>query len=1704
MTFINTSASVSVSTASMINTDLNKHSNTNAMLNQIKSASQFESVIRSTALALLEADVRSILDTLESIVVWTEATEVRVEYTGKVSNPKTKKGMVKRHKTTVLKTGGQVIDTQGTIAQRRAFMASILEEHGVTDIKVANASKKVVNHAAVQAAVAQRKEWNRQIEQHKADKVANAAYLAELSAFEGEIANIEQQLVKLRNATPVRVSKARKPMVAKTTKSKSRPNTHVKVNGKWVAKAAIRNANRMACLTKVRAALTPINQGFACPTPEFGTCLTSIYRTNIVMQQSTNRIVDEQEVLSFFTPEQIDLFTDEELQMIIDDTIVGRDTQCQATLQEAFDAVISEYIDMKEPINQDQGGKVVKHSIQVEDTTIEDTAMISKEDMIAITEMIAETALNRLNTDTRELYLSEKDQARVADFVSKFADKLTAPQYLNIRLEVRAKSGKAIVQSNRRLNEFMANFDLFGYSMDGEVKTPQAGFLKLSETETVEIAPCGKEAAYNVVDAYTFYGRFMNHVTANLTAPEKADFVKSLTRDAKNNYAECENPNAVAFKPSGGSGSIVTVDFNAGTVTLAGRDLEVNPTVDLGFGEVAGVQGLFLFALTLINKSLPAVNTLINNCPSLFKNEENYGASYAETDLAHKVVNNFNLPVKLAKAGRNPEKFPFFGMSKASWNLGKIAECIGRGELMLVDKYNMKWGATGTAAESVLLGCARDEQNRIVEIYNLNDANKEAKVYNRPAANKYLFAQLEDRVNSNFAVALSDGTVSYSAGKMARTVFSTQRFANGSGVAMINKEFGFDYTVAKTVKETFNVLTLPAHLRKGDTDAKGWKRFDRVADEYVTKFNTMINEARGKVFGPGKTILGLEDIATGTKSNAVVRNSSKALDLRVTGGHAVRTSETEVLVRVDVEIVGTFDQYVKLRGIGKKCTTLPYEVLGLGNEWDILLNIEAVKGWPALIEMFCNAQPGTCHYLPNNGELILDNGVVVDLKAPSNMFTRWCEENTEERIISFKMNRASYNDHLPVILPHLAESLEELKAQCGPGPDCFVEDNNEADWVIMHERVQMIKGDMVFDVEVSVPKESVSWTQLTLEAANGISIQDRELGNDMLDQLKKPMANAQALLNSLKHSDELPTFNVSTIEGRQALAAAIGGAPSKNPGFTNHKQLFIKMLQTVAGGFRIKSNSINPVTVHPLAFNAFGGFTSGSATREVAEILDFLYFVTDDSFNAYVGIEGIINAKLTRISRVLKNWATNLVQSAKCMKKITRCGNLLGGKVRTSYDPRLNDVIIDGVTLPVVMMNPAMAQRFVNKASGTVALKDGDIIGITRTPMPFMTACVLRVESDLPDAHVFVRPKVWHAANEGDSDGDGIAFMNLTQFGFDVARAARMNESLMGPAGYEYVYGANLPVFGFCEYDDKWGKKSLNLWGDAFLVKNLDGEMVAKSPITVIKPGAYGMNAAKVAEHYLYNVGASYGVCSALAFQAANAMQVDAKTDADRKIQESLVGACVIAWRLVYEGCGLSGYSKKNKAFFELLNIAKMDPLNTKPVVAVLPKGSDATYMSVYKAKKAGILDQCVVESTTKHLNKTLSAAVGCGELSHDALIRLIFGTSAYTAYRSMEKKGIEGNNLFRVPGYKDAKVIKSATLFGCLRRLGQGNDPVDVAEGESYIAEGMPMSLIEETRRTGARGLYNSRMVDLVNLGTELFHQVSTQLAIIEEESNR
>lgn len=257
--------------------------------------------------------------------------------------------------------------------------------------------------------------------------------------------------------------------------------------------------------------------------------------------------------------------------------------------------------------------------------------------------------------------------------------------------------------------------------------------------------------------------------------------------------------------------------------------------------------------------------------------------------------------------------------------------------------------------------------------------------------------------------------------------------------------------------------------------------------------------------------------------------------------------------------------------------------------------------------------------------------------------------------------------------------------------------------------------------------------------------------------------------------------------------------------------------------------------------------------------------------------------------------------------------------------------------------------------------------------------------------------------------------------------------------GYSHLYGADVPFADFMSVSDKHSKKNpaASVVMVASSIKNPDSEAQESIALT---PEVLGDFAARVANHYKSAVGVGYGICSKLVFNAA-----DVAAKGESAELNMLTEACLVAWRQLYEGLGLSGYSREAHNVFHIINAASCDTRalqvsSINGVVDVIFQDPTWTTTRTSCVSGASVLAACFS-------NLNVSEAVFKAIISARTVTRVV---------AKLEGFGKEPTKWW------DA-VIPATVKFGTLRRISQGDDRVaelfsaqeeaELASDEAFIA---------------------------------------------------
>lgn len=1023
----------------------------------------------------------------------------------------------------------------------------------------------------------------------------------------------------------------------------------------------------------------------------------------------------------------------------------------------------------------------------------------------------------------------------------------------------------------------------------------------------------------------------------------------------------------------------LVIDFNSKEVRSR-SDRKANELVQIANKEYDSKFALFVLAIQLCTStSTSRINATLAELPNLWERSDNYGAKMKATDPTRVTLDYLCLP--LTFSGTKKGIFPFIKLENDQFDCSSIASIT---EPVAVDKYAKQWVTLRKGAQAMMIGRSGDI------VLSPHDGGKAAKEYNRPTQGmKFLKADSPNRVFSKLRIDLGDNTYAIPEGIMLMTAFTNSRLGAGSGVSFVKPGTKIHHQVEKTLTGQVTTLRVPSAIRAKMANLPGG-----LFENLKTAVTLQCEKLVGKSFAPGQLVLGM----FGGKYE-IIRNDNHNQTLTVTAVDirdlsAIKGRADSFQVKLSV-LLDEHDDCLKFRNMGIKLTTLPYPVKGLRDDWQLILNNETAKGKLGLVHLFANKYGAT--YYPNEGLLILDEPCVikegnfdcqiVDLKEANNAFTQWVKENTEE-----------VNIQMPIV----KEEWEVIKASQPTADDIKVL-QDIVTHVVVEERIQVIYGLMPYEVEISTPRENTGTGSLTLEQLAALSLQHKELAETIWEESRKYQSVVKDLVASVLKTDMSTDnmFVLTTQEGREKLRESMKGE------FSSDREVLSKLEKAFPQGLVLTSvykEDDNFVYIKPSVLSKMGSFFGKSASGIALDVLSFLNYLLDAGMENESGIDSLMFSWIEKLSTSLDAWLDSMAKSNGVLKKLGRTSKcLVNGKVKTSYHPEL----MSQEGLPTIILHPHCAMV------DLLGAKDGDIIGIGRTPMVFITACKIKLSTIGRVGHVMLTPSVWAAATEGDSDGDGIFTINLTKRGVTLAEAHTINNHAMGQAGYSLVYGDDVsqhPYAEFVSYSDKWGKKAVNKIG-----------VISRQ----IPFNQYVENAGKVSSHYSFAVGTSYGICSVLTFYTANLKYAQADKEQLRVAEL----ATVVAWRKIYEGLGLSGYSVQANEFFEILGKASYS--------------KDFTY--IMKEGKVDYVSNAKSGETILQAIPKLCELAGINHMADcTSIMRTIIACNQIRIGYSRVENGKKVND----------NMLHRAALFGALRRMGQGQYGIDPMEEFSQEAQ--------------------------------------------------
>jgi len=1039
----------------------------------------------------------------------------------------------------------------------------------------------------------------------------------------------------------------------------------------------------------------------------------------------------------------------------------------------------------------------------------------------------------------------------------------------------------------------------------------------------------------------------------------------ALLADIVGGKVEAETPEVLVFKARR---KPYAINLATGTITAQNTSFHVTDKVAVETGkgfEICNGRAVLAACLAVLSTLKPlgamspgAVDAkLSKGLASLWREIKPYGAALQSDDILQCLLNHscksirITAPILVNKRAKLP-----LNIVESPFDASLMGSLADIDVASFCDKQAIKGALHGAAFDALMLWHKPVKKGGVTEkyVYSVHDLSKATKAVARPTqAFRSQFADIVGGlVPANLKTMTSDGPVVFR-GVPVKAALTNSRFGSGSGVSFARPGFRVDYYVNKPQSGQIDINQLPAAVV--ETLRRKMLRGD---ENFLAGLVPLIQKKLERTLPAGTRVKSgdvLLSIFEGPAETIVVKAGGYNCEYVTTGTFEVSCSQVaEVLyVKIGANLVGS-DANVKWRGAGIKATcferNFDLSVDGETVEVDVLFPYETRKGHPASMYMYAQSKGvGTFE----QGVITFDSGEVVDLSDPESDFYRYTSAAAARTSLVRRTVSRSHFDYVQGLCNGYADDLSDI-----------VMSDVE---VTFTEKVEALVGELVLQVEVSLPREAGSKQALTGETLAAIEVINPSLAaqmwtdgeyarQGMLTQLtmvgktgREPEINAPVvdLGYDVRLSNELWAManpvSGEVISGRSLLKLYAKKFPkgvifsaSSSSGLTEDHEVYISFEALLAGG-NFRGDTCSGIALDVVSFlksRTYSGlkpdYYDSNASCVIAR-LGYKFRKAFCDWNAGGEMTGLLGAKST-------------------MKRAVRAArNASVCKVHTSDEVWVQPT---PTGIPVVVLNPEdmLAANVVN---------DGYVF-VARTPMIFGVVAKVRMDAAAPIGFLTIAAETWAQATEGDGDGDPCLYIAVQVTEEEVLA---FNSHILSLAGYNALYGDKIPFADFCSPADK-AKKSIKVQpnkaagGKAIIVSSLPFSELVGTAISI-------------GDHYRKAVGTAYGMASS----AISLLAVAAAT-ARRKgeeLPEAKLLGCVYAWRLVYEGLGLAGYTPAAHDFFEVLreNVGNPDATTRGAAIAASLKEYDvpstvapelldlyATFVGYRRLVKPGMLGE--------------------------------------------------------------------------------------------------------------------------------------------------
>ena len=322
---------------------------------------------------------------------------------------------------------------------------------------------------------------------------------------------------------------------------------------------------------------------------------------------------------------------------------------------------------------------------------------------------------------------------------------------------------------------------------------------------------------------------------------------------------------------------------------------------------------------------------------------------------------------------------------------------------------------------------------------------------------------------------------------------------------------------------------------------------------------------------------------------------------------------------------------------------------------------------------------------------------------------------------------------------------------------------------LVHETIQALKGEMLFMVEISTPRENTSPAGLTLEQLALLECVYPDLALAFIHLSKDFHAGIQGMakliLGKLPSRDEVPYL--TAVEAGDIVHEISRGG--KDGAILMGRRLMKALKDKFPKGIVLFSTDTAGVYYDFDAISRFMAFSGESGASGAAADIAHLFHIlglAPEKRSARYWPASVHNLNMS-CQNLITAWVTQMSgEEGKGSKVLARLGrtakigsnlkvktvHLMGGTHEGKFVSR--PAYVDG--FPVIGLNPKCA------SVRRLGIHTGDIVMAGRTPMGFPAFCYADVHPCYAIAHGYLLANVWAWYNEGDGDGDPMAIFNVT------------------------------------------------------------------------------------------------------------------------------------------------------------------------------------------------------------------------------------------------------------------------------------------------------------------------------------------------------